>query len=235
MDNPLILRALGALLTYPRADLIDALPEVGDVIRSSRTLPGPERERLTALIATMRAADPLDLEQAYVELFDRGRATSLNLFEHVHGESRDRGQAMVDLLDVYGKAGFRLATNELPDFLPVVLEYLSCRTQDEMHRMLGDCAHILRNVGEALLQRGSGYAAVLSAVLAVAREPGLDWSKRHEAPPPERPVDLDWAETPAFAPPDTGKGPGAPEVAVMEFVPRRTGAKARDATRGGTP
>ena len=76
---------------------------------------------------------------------------------------------------------------------------------------------------------------MLSAVLAVAREPGLDWSKRHEAPPPERPVDLDWAETPAFAPPDTGKGPGAPEVAVMEFVPRRAGAKARDATRGGTP
>ena len=221
MDDLIILRALGALLTYPRAELIAALPEIGEVVAHSRLLPAAERERLAALIATMRAADPLDLEQAYVEQFDRGRATSLHLFEHVHGESRDRGEAMVDLKEVYAKAGFHLTANELPDYVPVVLEYLSCRTQAEAREMLGDCAHILRNVGEALVRRGSGYAAVFSAVLGAVQESGLDWSKRSEAPPPERPVDEDWAETPAFAPIDAGKGAGGPEIAVMQFVPRK--------------
>jgi nitrate reductase delta subunit len=221
MDELITLRALGALLTYPRADLIAALPEIGDVLANSRLLPAAERERLAALVATMRAADLLDLEQAYVELFDRGRATSLHLFEHVHGESRDRGQAMVDLEEVYARAGFHLTARELPDYLPVVLEYLSCRSQVEAREMLGDCAHILRTIGEGLARRGSGYAAVFAAVLAVAQEPGLDWNRQSEAPLPERPVDADWAETPAFAPIDAGKGGGGPEIAVMRFVPRK--------------
>ena len=221
MDELITLRALGALLTYPRSELIAALPEVGEVLANSRLLPAAERERLASLIAAMRATDSLDLEQAYVELFDRGRATSLHLFEHVHGESRDRGQAMVDLKEVYANAGFHLTANELPDYLPVVLEYLSWRTLAEAHTMLGDCAHILRNVGEALARRGSGYAAVFSAVLAAAQQPGLDWSKHNEASAPERPVDEDWAEMPAFAPVDLSKGTAGPEVAVIQFVPRK--------------
>jgi nitrate reductase molybdenum cofactor assembly chaperone NarJ/NarW len=221
MDELITLRALSALLTYPRAELIAALPEVGEVLANSPLLPAADRERLAALIATMHATEPLDLEQTYVELFDRGRATSLHLFEHVHGESRDRGQAMVDLKEVYAKAGLRLTTNELPDYLPVVLEYLSCRTSAEARAMLGDCAHILRLVGEALARRGSGYAAVFAAVLAAVQEPGLDWSRRGETPSTERPIDEEWAETPAFAPVAAGRGAGCPEVAVMEFVPRK--------------
>ena len=230
MEELTILRALGALLTYPGAELRAALPEIAVAVERARLLPAADRGRVASLVATLRAGDPLDLEQAYVELFDRGRATSLHLFEHVHGESRDRGQAMVDLMQVYADAGYELTARELPDFLPVVLEYLSCRDLAEAHAMLGDCAHILRDIGEALVRRASSYAAVLAAVLAIAQQPGLDWSRREEAPPPERHFDDDWAETPAFARPDAGNA-GAPEVSVLRFEPR-AGRKARDATSG---
>lgn len=215
-DDLLVLRALGALLTYPTRELITALPEIGDVLARSRLLSEADRQRLAALIADLRTADPLALEERYVELFDRGRATSLHLFEHVHGESRDRGTAMVDLMQLYEGSGLHLTAHELPDYLPAVLEYLSCRTLAEALTMLGDCAHILRKVGETLAHRGSPYAAVLGAALTVARAPGLDWSTT-TAPPPEPPIDEEWAETPAFAAPATA----AAQTAVMQFVPRK--------------
>jgi nitrate reductase molybdenum cofactor assembly chaperone NarJ/NarW len=221
MDDLITLRALGALITYPRPELTAALPQIESVLADSRLLPPAERERLAGLIAEMRAADGIDLEERYVELFDRGRSTSLHLFEHVHGESRDRGTAMVELKEIYAKAGYHLAASELPDYLPVVLEFLSCRSLAEARAMLGDCAHILRNIGEALAQRGSRYAAVFAALLAVVQEPGLDWSKASEAPRPEAPVDEDWAETPAFAPIAGGNGAIAPEAAPIRFVPRK--------------
>lgn len=221
VSDLITLRALGALVTYPNAELIAALPEIGAVLASSHMLPPAERARLAALIAEMQAGDGIDLECRYVELFDRGRATSLHLFEHVHGESRDRGTAMVELQEIYANAGYRLAASELPDYLPVVLEFLSCRDLAEARAMLGDCAHILRNIGETLVQRGSRYAAVFAALLAVVQEAGLDWSGEQPTSAPEPSLDEDWAERPAFAPPAGGSA-GAPEVAPIRFVPRKS-------------
>jgi nitrate reductase delta subunit len=215
-----VLRALAALLCYPRPELVAALPEIRDVLVCSPLLAHADRERLEGLVDDLQRTDPLVLEERYVQLFDRGRATSLHLFEHVHGESRDRGAAMVDLVQIYERAGLQLADNELPDYLPAVLEYLSCQSHDEVREMLGDCAHIVRKVGETLAQRGSRYAGVLGAVLSVARVPGLDWSRAVEPPPPEPPVDDDWADAPAFAPPAAD----GPQTAVMHFVPRKESA-----------
>jgi nitrate reductase delta subunit len=220
LNDLIALRALSALITYPRPELIAALPEIDAVLTSSRLLPRAEREWLNALIAEMRAADPTDLEGRYVELFDRGRRTSLHAFEHIHGESRDRGAAMVELNQIYANAGYHLAARELPDYLPVILEYLSCRNLAEARAMLGDCAHVLRSIGEALMQRGSSYAAVFAALLAVAQEPGLDGSKAGEAPSRE-PLDEDWAEIPAFAPADAGRAAEAAQVAPIRFVSRK--------------
>lgn len=225
MDEPTTLRALGALLTYPGPELRAALPEIGSGLAGARHLPRASRERLARLVAWMLATDGLDLEGAYVAQFDRGRATSLNLFEHVHGESRDRGMAMVELKEIYANAGYALAAGELPDYLPVVLEYLSCRGRDEARAMLGDCAHVLRNVGETLRRRDSAYAAVFDALLAVAGEPGIDFDAPVEEPDagkPEASIDEDWAEVPAFASPAADAG--APQVAEVRFVPRRRAA-----------
>src|SRR5579883_1776783 len=205
----IIFRALGALLSYPRGELREALSEIADAIRSSTLVRPEDRAAILGLIELLASADPLWAEERYVELFDRQRATSLHLFEHVHGEARDRGAAMVELKTIYEQAGFRLAANELPDYLPVVLEYLSCRGIAEARDMLGDCAHILRAVGEALLARGSPYSAVFSALLGIIGAEGPDDSASSRRAADAQDLDRDWFEQPAFAP--------APRVAAMDF------------------
>ena len=123
----IVFRALSALLSYPSEEMRRALPEIADVIRAAPIVAPGERRGLLDLIDELGQGDLLAAEERYVDLFDRGRALSLHLFEHLHGESRDRGEAMVELKQLYEHAGFELSARELPDYLPVVLEYLSCR------------------------------------------------------------------------------------------------------------
>ena len=194
----IVLRALGALLSYPREDLRQALPEIAEAIRASPLIAKRERDGLMILIDDLASGDLLAAEERYVELFDRGRATSLNLFEHLHGESRDRGDAMVELKRRYERAGFELATRELPDHLPVVLEYLSCRGIAETGDMLRDCAHLLKRIGGALIARESSYAAVVQALLVIAGEAPLDPAAVPRVADRDDNTDRDWFEQPAF-------------------------------------
>ena len=194
----IVLRALGALLSYPREDLRQALPEVTQAIGASPLIAKRERDGLMILIDDLASGDLLAAEERYVELFDRGRATSLNLFEHLHGENRDRGDAMVELKRRYERAGFELATRELPDHLPVVLEYLSCRGIAETRDVLRDCAHLLKRIGGALIARDSGYAAVFQALLVIAGETPLDSAAVPRVADHDDNLDRDWFEQPAF-------------------------------------
>jgi nitrate reductase molybdenum cofactor assembly chaperone NarJ/NarW len=194
----IVLRALGSLLSYPREEMRQALPEIANVVRSSPLVAARERDGLLVLIDELAAGDLLDAEERYVELFDRGRATSLHLFEHLHGEARDRGQAMVELKRHYERAGYELSSRELPDYLPVVLEYLSCRNLAETRDMLSDCAHILKTIARALLARGSSYAAVLQALLVIAGEAPLDAAAVSKVREQTENLDRDWFEQPAF-------------------------------------
>jgi nitrate reductase delta subunit len=193
-------KVLGALLSYPTAELIAALPDLHAVLVEEGLVDRAGRTALRSLMSGMAGQDVIDVEEAYVATFDRGRATSLHLFEHVHGESRDRGQAMVDLQQIYARAGLQLAAHELPDYLPALLEFLSFRPLPEAKEMLRDCAHVLRAIGEALATRGSAHAAVLASLLAIAGERGLD-PARPEPQPDEKSMDEEWAEQPAFGPP----------------------------------
>lgn len=208
----IVLRALGALLSYPREEVRQALPEIVDAISSSQFIPPRQRRDLLTLIDELRAGDLLEAEERYVELFDRGRAASLHLFEHLHGEDRDRGQAMVDLKRLYEQAGYELTTRELPDYLPVVLEYLSCRDIRETHEVLGDCAHILRRIGASLIARGTNYAAVLQALLIIAGEDPIDAAAVPRVKERTENLDRDWFEQPAFGaePPTPAANPARP-------------------------
>src|SRR6516165_1178233 len=208
----IVLRALGALLSYPQEEIRRALPEIAEVIRASQLIPPPQREDLLTLIGELRADDLLKVEERYVELFDRGRAASLHLFEHLHGEGRDRGQAMVDLKRLYESAGYELSSTELPDYLPVVLEYLSCRDIRETRELLGDCAHILRRIGESLIARGSSYAAVLQALLIIAGEDPIDAAAVPPVKERTENLDRDWFEQPVFGaePPASAGSPSPP-------------------------
>lgn len=197
-SHALTLRALAALLAYPDEELRDALPEVGAALAADRRLGTACQAALAGLVAEIGAGELLDAEARYVELFDRGRGTSLNLFEHVHGDGRMRGPAMLELRERYRAAGLEQAGNELPDHLPVLLEYLSCAPEEESHLLLGECAPILRKLGNTLARRGSHYAAVAAALLELADCEGLDPA----APvPPAEDLDRSWAEPPVFASP----------------------------------
>ncbi len=193
------LRALSALLSYPNAKLRQALPEVAAVVTSSPLIAERERSGIVTLIDELADSDLIDSEARYVEMFDRGRTTSLHLFEHLYGDSRDRGEAMVELKRIYERAGFDLATSELPDYLPVLLEYLSCRDLAEAHEMLSDCVHILRRIAEALIARDSAYAHVLQALIVIAGEQPVNSSSVSRARHEQENLDRDWFEEPAFA------------------------------------
>ncbi|TEA77987.1 nitrate reductase molybdenum cofactor assembly chaperone [Allopusillimonas ginsengisoli] len=170
-DHGILLSMLSALLDYPDQPLLDALHEIRETVATHPALPSPCRSALCALIDYLDNTDLLDLQETYVATFDRGRAGSLYLFEHVHGESRDRGQAMIDLLAMYEKSGLFLDARELPDYLPVLLEFAAHEPVDRARRLLGEVADINRTIAAHLAQRGSGYAAAVAALLPLAGEP----------------------------------------------------------------
>jgi len=219
------LKALAALLAYPGPELVEALPEIREVVEAERRLGRKEKAALAAMIDDLASGDVLDAQEAYVGMFDRGRRTSLHLFEHVHGDSRDRGTAMVDLRGIYERAGFVLTANELPDYLPAVLEFLSTQPFATTEEMLGDCAHILRALGEALQERASPYAAVPAALLSLVRQPGLAAVKRDAPARGEKSIDEEWIEEPvifgpAGAPGGCGSARSQPQSSIVQFMPR---------------
>jgi len=196
----LTLRACAALMSYPSAELQAHAPEIREAIRAEGALaPGP-LNRLDALIRSFETTDLLDLQSAYSELFDRSRSLSLHLFEHVHGDSRERGQAMIDLAKQYMDQGFFLEANELPDFVPVFLEYASCLPPSEAREMLAQPAHVFVALAERLDKRESPYSAIFHAIASLAGvRPDADAvAEIDERTPPEDPVSIDdeWEEAP---------------------------------------
>ncbi len=161
-------KALSLVLSYPTRELQHAMPEIGGVLVSDTRLTSAARRALRPLVEELGGHDIYDLQETYVALFDRSRTLSLNLFEHVHGESRDRGGAMVSLVEMYRDAGFEPATSELPDHLPVLLEFLSTRPFAEAQETLADAAHILEALNARLCRRESPYGAVFAALLQLS-------------------------------------------------------------------
>lgn len=194
------LRALAALLGYPSAELQANIGDLEDAFRSEHALPRAERRRLEPLLQSFREQELLDLQSTYSELFDRSRSLSLHLFEHVHGDSRERGQAMIDLGEQYMQSGFFLDSSELPDFVPVFLEYASCLPDDEAREMLAQPAHVFAALAERLDKRGSGYAAIFHALVSLAGarpDAGAVASVDNNTPAQDAPdVDNEWEEAP---------------------------------------
>jgi nitrate reductase delta subunit len=187
------LRSLAHLLRYPDSNFLSNVGDVRKAIRTEASLSMDRQSELDALLQHLVQAHQLEVEAAYVDLFDRGRQTALHLFEHVHGDSRDRGPAMIDLIQTYEKAGLYLGDDELPDYLPVLLEFASTQPAEQAREFLAEFAHIVRVIFSALLDRQSPYASVLAAVLELAGE-------TVEAVPvvPEPALDESWTEPEAF-------------------------------------
>ena len=222
-------KALSALLSYPTPDLSTAIPEIAALIEAEGLVSQHATKLLDPLLADLGRMDLYDLQERYVELFDKTRRHSLHLFEHIHGESRDRGQAMVDLAEHFRRAGFSVAGNELPDFIPLFLEFLSLLPFEEACGLLRETAHILSSLEERLATRSGGYSAVFTALLSIVDEtvtvaPAADID---DAPDDLAAIDADWEETAvAF-------GPGnASDNCSVDRLRIRIRAANRDARHG---
>jgi len=213
------LKALSLILSYPSRELQEAMPDIGAVLADDRRIATDTRAALRSLTDGFADADLYDLQESYVMLFDRSRTLSLNLFEHVHGESRDRGGAMVSLIETYRAGGFEPATTELPDHLPVLLEFLASRPSSEAQETLADAAHILDALAARLIRRDSGYAAAFAALLQLANtQPDAEAVADMLAQPDDDPTDLAaldavWEETEVTFGPDPNAG--CPQVRDM--------------------
>jgi nitrate reductase delta subunit len=203
------LKTLSALLTYPTAELQQASGEIAELLERERALPKALRDRLFVLLEELATHDLLDLQERYVLLFDRTRSLSLHLFEHVHGESRDRGQAMIDLKAQYEAHGLEMSANELPDFVPLFLEYVSLLPPQEARDALRQPAHILAAIAERLAKRGSAYEAVFRTLVALAdAKPNTEQvSALLQVPDPDASdlaaLDEAWEDTPVSFGPDS--------------------------------
>jgi nitrate reductase delta subunit len=213
------LKALSLTLSYPSVDLQDAMLEIGAVLGADPRIAPDTRKALQKLAGDVGQGDLFDVQESYVMLFDRSRTLSLNLFEHVHGESRDRGGAMVSLIETYREGGFEPATTELPDHLPVLLEFLSTRPFAEAQETLADAAHILDALAARLVRRESGYAAAFAALSQLAgAQADTDAVAEMLAQPDDDPTDLTaldavWEETEVTFGPDPNAG--CPQVRDM--------------------
>ncbi|CRQ71337.1 Respiratory nitrate reductase 2 beta chain [Pseudomonas aeruginosa] len=228
-DHSQLFRLLALLLDYPRAELREESLGLHALIRTCE-LPEALRDGLAALLNELCQGDLLDVQARYDGLFERGRSVSLLLFEHVHGESRDRGQAMVDLLDRYTGAGLQIDVPELPDYLPLYLEYLSLLPFAAASEGLAEVAHILGLLALRLEERGSAYAAIFEALLELGGErPDLGALRRDQAQEQRddslEAIDRAWEETPVSftdpaggCPSSSGRRPTASTEQPLQWV-----------------
>lgn len=226
MDTPVYTwRALAALLEYPSGELLDHLGEVRTLIEEEGVVAS---RSLDPLFDALAQGELIELQAAYTDTFDRGRSTSLLLFEHVHGESRDRGQAMIDLLSQYQRAGLALAGTQLPDLLPVFLEYCSVLPRAQGTEAIGEIAHIAASIARALQQRASPYACLLETLARLGgatiggEAPAEDWTPAA--------LDAAWVDEPV-----TFMGACAPQapaaVQPVRWTERPATARAIQTTR----
>jgi nitrate reductase delta subunit len=214
MKHSFPLRALARLVEYPEQELVNHISEIDDVINKNGVFNKSITSGLLNLTKLIRASDLLELQEQYVDCFDRGRQTSLHLFEHVHGDSRERGQAMVDLLDTYKQTGYLLDGKELPDHLVVVLEFASTLDEKIAKSFLSEMTHIFDALYTGLAKRNSLYAWIVAAAIDFSGEK----VKLVELKPVETTMDEEWEEPAAFGGCST-KGQGKPDEAQpVHFV-----------------
>jgi nitrate reductase delta subunit len=162
------LKVLSLLLAYPSQELKENVEALRQALETEKLLSLRSREGLAPLLRELEVDDLLDLQGRYVDLFDRSRSLALHLYEHVHGESRERGQAMIDLHAAYGDPGLVMVSDELPDYLPAFLEYAALLPLRQARETLAQPGHVLQALGERLAERESAYAAVFAAALELS-------------------------------------------------------------------
>jgi nitrate reductase delta subunit len=198
------LKVLGLLMSYPKPEWVSHLEECESLLIEENFLPKKHLRAVLTFIDQLKIADLYDMQEEYVSTFDRGRSHSLHLFEHIHGESRDRGQAMVNLSAAYEEKGFFIDQAELPDYIPLFLEYLSLCPVNEAIELLGEPIDIMATIAVRLSKRNSSYKVLFDALVALSRvKPSQDKIDEVLAQDLEdnslEALDKEWEEAAAFA------------------------------------
>lgn len=163
-----VYKILSLLLDYPSAELCESVSGIMTLVEEDGTLDKQQQESLKIFIDYVAPFSLAEWQMQYVQYFDYSPKTNLYLFDHVYGDSRERGQAMVDLNEMYNKSGYEPATNELPDFLPVFLEYLSLlEDENESGVLLKEVSHILLNMRRAMKKKKTPYFHLLDILCSV--------------------------------------------------------------------
>ena len=229
-------KVLSLLLGYPTAELKEAVPEMGAALAADGLIDRTAHPGVYRLLDQLARRDLYDLQERYVLLFDRTRSLSLHLFEHVHGEGRDRGQAMVDLQTLYAAHGLEIQVRELPDYLPLFLEFLATQPLAEARALLAQPLHVLVALRERLVKRQSDYAAVLRALETLAGgEADADGLSSARAATDDDPNDLAaldaaWEEAAVTFGPADGRGTCSVAEDMVKRMAKRPGSPAPSAT-----
>jgi nitrate reductase molybdenum cofactor assembly chaperone len=190
-------KIISLLLSYPNQEIYDFLPEVNFALKEEKLLNSDEIQGIDSFIAVFSAKPLSQWQEFYVQLFDYSRSVSLYLFEHVHGDSKDRGQAMVDLIDSYSEMGLALTRSELPDYLPVFLEFLALQPKSKASEYLADVIDIVGFIHKKLDEKENPYKHLLNALLQLSdRKPIVDRIKKMELNMPETNLDEAYQEKP---------------------------------------
>jgi nitrate reductase delta subunit len=212
------LKVLGLLLTYPCEEMMDALDDMEKALNEESWLPEKNFNEISALFDKFRNTDIYDLQEDYVALFDRTPSLSLYLFEHIHGDSRERGQALVDLDALYKESKLMNFSEHTPDYLPLFLEYLSLLPSEQAWESLSGPVDVIAALAARLEKRGSLYARVLEALpVLCGTKPDKTVVKNALAAadgslPDLEEVDATWEEQFALENPLNGNDSGCPKA-----------------------
>lgn len=183
-------KILSLLLSYPDASLQEFLQEVEAELQDEALLPAENIDQINSFVNHFSKMDITEWQAEYVQLFDNSRSASLHLFEHIKGDSKDRGQAMVDMIEFYRENGMQLTAKELPDYIPAFLEFLSTLKKSKAAKLLAEPVHIIQRICLALQEKDNPYQHILAAIVKLsARQP--DKKATEMVIQNEKPLNLD--------------------------------------------
>jgi nitrate reductase delta subunit len=225
-------RIISALLEYPDAALRAALPEIEATISAADDVSATERSTLSGFVARLLASDPIACEEEYVRTFDMTPEHSLHLTHHLLGEDKNRGPALIDLTRFYQQRGLTIAANELPDHLPLMLEFVSLLPVDEGRSFLSGWHKILRQLRANLAEGGNTYAALIELVEMRARSVAADDTRVVAAPKTDPTLDDG-----GFEPPVEWSTPSPCAAALPPIMPMHPHGRevSQDAYRTTSP
>jgi nitrate reductase molybdenum cofactor assembly chaperone NarJ/NarW len=159
-----IYKLLSALLDYPNQELVEHLSELHDFVAKIQEVEITEREALQGFLTHLQSMSVTELQADYVKTFDMTAEHSLHLTHHLFGDDKNRGPALIDLGELYKDYGVEVVTNELPDYLPLVLEFTAYLDDSEATVFLSDAKKVLSVLADNLKKAESPYAALLSII-----------------------------------------------------------------------